>query len=140
LIVMFLAIQALNLINQEFLVNIATAVIAYLLSVLVAVLILFMVITLATIVEKELVNILYGPAVRILACFAKYTIYALAAFMALTQLGIATSIVASAFTLILGALALAFGLAFGLGGKEFAQKYLHKFDKTIEETNVNDKE
>ncbi|HLR23370.1 MAG TPA: mechanosensitive ion channel [Pseudogracilibacillus sp.] len=140
LIVFFLAIQALNLIKLEFLVNIATAVTAYLPSVLAAVLILGIALILANIVEKVLVNILNGPAVRILAGFAKYTIYALAAFMALTQLGIATSIVASAFTLILGALALAFGLAFGLGGKEFAQKYLHKFDKTIEETNVNDKE
>lgn len=140
LIIFFLAVQALNLIKLDFLVNIATAVTAYLPSVLAAVLILGVALILANIVEKVLVNILNGPAVRILAGFAKYTIYALAIFMALTQLGIATSIVASAFTLILGALALAFGLAFGLGGKDFAHKYLNKFDQTIEETKVNDKE
>src|SRR5699024_12618935 len=118
LFVFFLAIFALNFITLEFLVTIASAVTAYLPTVLAAVLMLGIALILANIVEKVLVNILNGPAVRILAGFAKYTIYALAAFMALTQLGIATSIVASAFTLILGALALAFGLAFGLGGKE----------------------
>ncbi|WQI98153.1 hypothetical protein Q7C14_13040, partial [Rossellomorea vietnamensis] len=32
-----------------------------------------------------------------------------------------------------GGLALAFGLAFGLGGKDFAQKYLSKLDRKIEE-------
>ena len=64
----------------------------------------------------------------------------LAVFMALTQLGIATSIVSSAFILILGGLALAFGLAFGLGGKEFARKNLEKFDQTIEETKMKDHE
>ena len=63
----------------------------------------------------------------------------LAGFMALTQLGIASAIVNAAFILILGGLALAFGLAFGLGGKDFAAKYLRKFDKTIDETIVKEK-
>lgn len=140
LIVFFLTVQALYLIKLDFLVGIASAITAYLPSVLAAVLILGIALILANIVEKVLINILHGPAIRILAGFAKYTIMVLAAFMALTQLGIATSIVASAFTLILGALALAFGLAFGLGGKEFAQKYLKKFDQTIEETKVKDEQ
>lgn len=138
LIVFFLTVQALYLIKLDFLVNIASGITAYLPNVLAAVLILGVALILANIVEKVLINILHGPAIRLLAGFAKYTIMVLAAFMALTQLGIATSIVASAFTLILGALALAFGLAFGLGGKEFAQKYLKKFDQTIEETKVKD--
>ncbi|MBO0991879.1 mechanosensitive ion channel [Bacillus sp. SD088] len=141
LIIFFLTIQALYLIKLDFLVGIAAAITAYLPNVLAAVLILGVALILANIVEKVLINLLHGPAIKILAGFAKYAIIALSVFMALTQLGIATSIVASAFTLILGALALAFGLAFGLGGKEFASKYLRKFDETIEETKVkNDNE
>jgi hypothetical protein len=70
--------------------------------------------------------------------FAKYAILTLAIFMALSQLGIAKSIVNAAFILILGGLALAFGIAFGLGGKEFASKYLEKFDKTLNETGVKE--
>lgn len=140
LIVFFLAVQALNLIKLEFLVDIASAITAYLPNVLAAVLILGVALIVAGIVEKVLVNMLAGPAIKILAGFAKYAIIVLAGFMALSQLGIATSIVTTAFTMILGGLALAFGLAFGLGGKEFASKHLAKFDRTLDETKVKDKE
>ena len=138
LVIFFLTVQALYLIKLDFLVDIASAITAYLPNVLAAVIILGIALIIANIIEKILVNLLSGPATRILAGFAKYAIMALAVFMALTQLGIATSIVASAFTLVLGALALAFGLAFGLGGKDFARKYLDKFDRTIEETKVKE--
>ncbi|QGS69087.1 hypothetical protein CV093_14055 [Oceanobacillus sp. 143] len=84
-------------------------------------------------------NILAGPSANVLASFAKYAIIALSVFMALTQLGIAPSIVNAAFILILGGLSLAFGLAFGLGGKDFAAKYLRKFEHTIDETSVKEK-
>jgi hypothetical protein len=40
--------------------------------------------------------------------------------MALQQMGVAEEIVTAAFTLILGAVALAAGLAFGLGNRELA--------------------
>lgn len=134
LIVFFLTVQALNLMELHFLVGIAAAITAYLPNVLAAVLILGVAIILANIVQKVLVNLLDGPAANLLAMFAKYSILVLAGFMALTQLGIASAIVNAAFILILGGLALAFGLAFGLGGKEFAAKHLRKFDKTMDET------
>src|SRR5699024_5163354 len=122
LIVFFLAAQALYVIKLDFLVGIATAITAYLPSVLAAVIILGVALILANMVQKVLSNLLSGPATGVLAGFAKYAILVLAGFMALTQLGIATTIVSSAFVLVLGGLALAFGLAFGLGGKEFAAK------------------
>lgn len=134
LIIFFLAIQALTLIKLDFLVDIASSVTAYLPQVLAAVLTVGIALLVGNIVEKVIHNMLSGPPVRVLAAFAKYAILALAGFMALTQLGIATSIVASAFTLILGGLSLAFGLAFGLGGKDFAAKYLKKADEAIEQT------
>jgi len=138
LIVFFLAVQALYLIKFDFLVNIAMAITAYLPNVLAAVLIIGVALILANIVHKVLVNLLVGPASNLLAGIAKYAIIALAALMALTQLGIATTIVTSAFVLILGGVALAFGLAFGLGGKDFASKYLKKFEHTIDETSIKD--
>src|SRR5699024_783758 len=60
--------------------------------------------------------------------------------MALTQLGIAKTIVSSAFIITLSGLALAFGLAFGLGGRDFASKNLRKLDNTIDETSVKETE
>ncbi|MBM7600729.1 hypothetical protein JOC34_003140 [Virgibacillus halotolerans] len=138
LIVFFLVVQALYVVQLDFLVGIASAITAYLPQVLAAVLILGVALILANIVEKVLRNLLTGPATNVLAGFAKYAIIVLSVFMALTQLGIATTIVSSAFILILGGVALAFGLAFGLGGKDFASKYLRKFDNTIDETKVNE--
>jgi len=55
-----------------------------------------------------------------LAKVAKTAVILIAIFMALQQVGVAGDIVTSAFTLILGAVALAFGLAFGLGNRELA--------------------
>jgi len=55
-----------------------------------------------------------------LAKVAKTAVILIAIFMALQQVGVAGDIVTSAFTLIVGAVALAFGLAFGLGNRELA--------------------
>ncbi len=58
--------------------------------------------------------------VPVLANIAKGSVVVIAIFMALQQLGVAAEIVTSAFTLILGAVALAVGLAFGLGNTHLA--------------------
>jgi len=137
LVVFLLTIEALNLVKLGFLVSMLTAITAYLPMVLAAVIILALGLIVANIVSKVLSNILTGPSFKVLAGVAKYSIIALSIFMALDQLGIAATIVNSAFILILGGLALAFGLAFGLGGKQFAKNYLAKLDKTIEQTNVD---
>jgi hypothetical protein len=55
-----------------------------------------------------------------LANVAKGSVVTIAVFMALQQLGIAEEIITSAFTLVVGALALAFGLAFGFGNMGLA--------------------
>lgn len=58
--------------------------------------------------------------VPILAKIAKGAVVLISVFMALQQMGVAEEIVTAAFTLILGAVALAAGLAFGLGNRELA--------------------
>ncbi|MEC4850614.1 MAG: mechanosensitive ion channel [Jaaginema sp. PMC 1079.18] len=57
---------------------------------------------------------------RILGQAARVAIVALSIAMALRQIGIATSIVNLAFGLLLGAIAVAIALAFGLGSREIA--------------------
>ncbi len=54
------------------------------------------------------------------AKMAKGAVILISVFMALQQVGVAEEIVTSAFTLSLGAVALAVGLAFGLGNRELA--------------------
>lgn len=56
-----------------------------------------------------------------------YSIIVLTIFIVLSQLNIAKNIVTIAFLLIFGAFCLAFGLAFGLGGKDYAADLLKKF-------------
>lgn len=55
-----------------------------------------------------------------LAKVAKGSVVVIAIFMALQQLGLGEEIVTATFSLILGAVALAFGLAFGLGNTHLA--------------------
>ena len=58
---------------------------------------------------------------------ALYAIIVFSAAIALIQLGIGEEIVTYAFGLVFGAIALAIGLAFGLGGKEVAAGYLKRW-------------
>jgi mechanosensitive ion channel-like protein len=60
---------------------------------------------------------------RLIASLAEWGIIALAVIMALNQVGIAASLVTILFMGVVGALALALGLAFGLGGRETAGQF-----------------
>ncbi len=62
----------------------------------------------------------------LLASVAQYAIIVYAAFAALTQLGIAVQLTANTFLILLGAVALAAALAFGLGGRDLARDILQR--------------
>ena len=61
-----------------------------------------------------------------LGMVARFAILALSGAMALRQMGLATEIINLAFGLILGAVAIAAALAFGLGGREVAGRELDR--------------
>ncbi|WP_409252745.1 mechanosensitive ion channel [Bacillus sp. SCS-153A] len=130
-------VEALQIVELEFLVTLATGVFAYIPSVIAAIIILAVGLYLGNIAKKVLVSILNGNNKTVLAAIAKYAIIIMAFFMALDQLGIAQSIVNSAFILVLGGLALAFGLSFGLGGREFASSYLSKMENNLSDISVD---
>ncbi|WP_276309625.1 mechanosensitive ion channel [Peribacillus acanthi] len=136
IVVLLFVVQALNIVKLDFLVTLATGVIAYLPHVIAALIILAVGLYVGNFIQKVLKSMFTGEHFTLLASIAKYAIIAIAFFMALDQLGVADTIVNAAFILILGGLALAFGLAFGLGGKDFASKYLNKLDHKIENTKV----
>lgn len=134
-IILLFTVEALQIVHLDFLVTLATGVIAYLPMLFAAVLILGIGLYLGNLIERILKNIVKQRYSRTLAAIAKYSIFTITAIMALDQLGVAHSIVNAAFILVLGGLALAFGLAFGLGGKEFAAKYLSKLDDKLDKEN-----
>jgi hypothetical protein len=73
------------------------------------------------------------PHKYFLALVARIAIIVLALFMALTQMGLANSIITLAFGVPLIGVALAIGLAFGLGGKEAASKQLDQWQVQMKE-------
>lgn len=82
--------------------------------------------TLANIVASKL----QGTS-KLIASIARFTILGLIFSMGVREMGLAEDIVNTAFTLTLGAAAVSFALAFGLGGRETAGQILQKwfFDK-----------
>jgi hypothetical protein len=72
-----------------------------------------------------------SPNARRLALLARVVIVALATAMALRQTGLANEIVNLAFGLTLGAAAVAFALAFGLGGKDVAAHTLEEWRVSV---------
>ena len=72
---------------------------------------------------------------NVLASVAQYAIIVYAAFAALTQLGIAVQLTANTFLILLGGVALAAALAFGIGGREVAGEIIQKaYDRSNEVT------
>ncbi len=104
-------------------------VLYYLPQVIVAVLILI----LAAIVAEAVRNIIASSAKaagahsgNLAGTVAKYAIWITAVLAVLNQLGVASEFVQTLFTGFVVALSLAFGLAFGLGGKEAAARTIER--------------
>ncbi|ACQ70774.1 MULTISPECIES: mechanosensitive ion channel [Exiguobacterium] len=139
IVILLFVSEALQVANLEFMASLATAIFAYLPMVIAALIILAVGFWLANMAERLVGSVLVDGAGQpsALRYVAKYAILGLVFFMAISQLGIAPMIVNTAFLLILGAVALAFGLAFGLGGRETAARYLKKAEQRIDETEVS---
>ena len=97
--------------------------IAFIPSIIAAILILILAALLANFVS----GIVRGATgSNVLASVARYAIIVYAVFAAVTELGIAVPLTAPTFLILLGAVALAAAIAFGLGGREVAQEIIQK--------------
>ena len=123
LIIVLFVVQALDSLALGVLSLVGTAIIAYLPNVLAA-----LIVAIAAFVGYRIVENKLGDKCRVGATAAKVAIVTVAAFFILSQMGIASTLVNTAFTVILTAAGIAGALAFGLGGKEFAAKVLNKID------------
>ncbi|MFH1736182.1 MAG: mechanosensitive ion channel [bacterium] len=70
-----------------------------------------------------------SPQADFLALLARISIILLAGAIALQHMGIATEIISLAFGLIVGSIAVAAALAFGIGGRDFAARKLQEWTK-----------
>src|ERR687897_383437 len=97
--------------------------IAYIPSIIAAILILI----LAALLANFISGIVRGATGSdVLSSIARYAIIVYAVFAALTQLGIAVQLTANTFLILLGAVALAAAIAFGLGSREVARDIVEK--------------
>lgn len=124
LLAISLAVTALNLpaLNQ-----ILNAIYAYVPNVIAAVIIFLIASAISAGTAKFVQRVMGRTATAKLISTVVPTItMSLAVFMILNQLGIAKDIVNILFTAIVGAAALGFALAFGLGGRETARQVLEQ--------------
>ena len=123
-VIIFFAVEGFSVLKLGILTDIGTSLITYMPRALGAV-VLFAVAMLAASLSAKLLkkNGWDGFVLPV-----RGAIYVIAAFMILNQLGIAATIVNSAFILLLAALAVAFAIAFGIGGKDFARNCLKKLE------------
>ncbi|WP_368503043.1 mechanosensitive ion channel [Alkalihalophilus sp. As8PL] len=138
-VVLLFTVEALQLVGLSNVVGIINAILAYLPMVIAALVILGVGLYVANIAQKIIMSmIVQRQEAKLFGNIAKYIIIIFAVFMAVDQLQIANTVVNSAFILILGGIALAFGISFGLGGKEFAQRRLAKLEEKMDKTETKE--
>ncbi len=128
-VVVALDVLGLNEVTAFFTVEILT----YIPRVIVAALILLGAMVVADLVSASVAGTAraagFASTADLIARFTKYAILLFAALAALNQLQIATELVQLLFAGFVFAASLAFGLAFGLGGRDTAARYLDKLTK-----------
>jgi small-conductance mechanosensitive channel len=112
-------------------------VLGYLPQVIVAVLILLIGAVLADSMQKVVTGSAKAAEIvsaNLLGAVTRWSIWIFAILIALSHLGIAPQFMFTLFTAFVAMLALAGGLAFGLGGRDAAEKYIDKIKRDISST------
>ena len=130
LIVLIFLVQGINVLQLPVFTEIGAAIIGYIPKVISVIIILAIAVFSANTFETFLIQ--KYPSAKASRIGAKVAVYALAFFLCLSQLEIAPVIVETTFILIVAALAVAFAIAFGIGGRKFAANTLEKLEKKLE--------
>lgn len=122
-VVLFGAVTATEILQLDQLTLIVRAIMEIAAQVLIGVLIFGIGVYIANLAYR-LINSSSSGSSNMLAQAARISILAFVGAMALGQMGVAPNIVNLAFGLLLGAIAIAIAIAFGLGGRDVAAKQL----------------
>lgn len=109
-------------------------VLSYLPSGIITIIILILTIIIADITKRVVLASSKAANVKsaeTLSSIAKYAIWVFAIMIILPQLGIDTKVIEILISGVIGGLALAFGLAFGLGGKEAAARAIDSIQRDM---------
>ncbi|MBI9069082.1 MAG: hypothetical protein JEZ09_17425 [Salinivirgaceae bacterium] len=131
IIMLIVIMAALNTLQLSSAKELFSQIILYIPNVIVSIIVLLLGFYVAKFVSQALsvtLKNMNDKSSQLIEKIAYYAIIVLTIFIVLSQLNIAENIVTIAFLLIFGAFCLAFGLAFGLGGKEYAADLLKKLN------------
>jgi small-conductance mechanosensitive channel len=127
LIFWFVFITALTMAADALGIPQVSAVLAQLIAFIPSIIAAILILVLAALLANFVSGIVRGATGSgILASVVQYAIIVYAVFAAITELGIAVQLTAPTFLILLGAVALAAAIAFGIGGREVAQDILEK--------------
>lgn len=115
-----------------------TSVLLYVPNVAVAAIILMVAVVLGNFVYRTVLASVHASGLAsggAIALISKWAILIFGLFAALLQLNVATQLIQTFLTALFAMLALAGGLAFGLGGKDLAAKWLRKVEEDLEGKN-----
>lgn len=133
-IIIIALIAATDILGWDQVTNYLQQVVLFIPNVIIAVIILLTGILLANFVQnvvKTAVEAAKLSSADFLSGVAKWAILVFTLMVALVQLQIAPELIQVLFTGLVAMLALAGGLAFGLGGKEHAHRFLNRLQKDI---------
>jgi hypothetical protein len=132
LVIIMVLVMVVNALGLPKASDILASLFAYVPKVIAALLVLVVAMFLASFVSG-IVRTACGnanlPRPEIIAGISRWAIIIFAVTIAMEELGIAPLLVGTAFNIILGGVVLALALAFGLGGKDAAARYLDELKK-----------
>ena len=127
LVFWFVFIIALTMAADALGISQVSAVLGQLIAFIPSIIAAILILVLAALLANFVSGIVRGATGSgILASVVQYAIIVYAVFAAITELGIAVQLTAPTFLILLGAVALAAAIAFGLGGREVAQEVIQK--------------
>ncbi|MDP3794824.1 MAG: hypothetical protein Q8R13_02755 [bacterium] len=132
-VIVFL-LAAADILRLEQFTQFLTDVLLYIPSIVIAVLVLLAAVVVGNVLERIVeasVAVAGGPSAHFLGAMTRWAVLIFGLLAALVQLGIAPSLINTLFTGLVALLAIAGGLAFGLGGRGAAEDFLAKIRKDI---------
>lgn len=132
-IIIFL-LPALEILNLAVFTELVQSIVAYLPNVVVAVIILVVGTVVADLLARVIESATHtigAKTAAFAADFSRWVVVIIAVMAALTQLGIAVTIISQIVTGVVAMIAIAGGLAFGLGGQDAAKDVIERFRKNL---------
>ncbi len=129
IVIFIVVVVVANSLGLHMVADLFNKVVLYIPNIIVAILVLVFGVLVARFINRMVFAYLNNIGVQgalTLSTLSEYGVIVFVVFMALEQLNIGTDLLTAAFQIGFGAIGLAFALAFGLGGREWAASVIKK--------------